>query len=129
MPKTIIQWIHRTAINAGVTVTVVEGGYTVAPLLQSTFVDVSRHPKFAFSLYCDVQCRLILNGCLQAVAPVDPFIAVTFAAATIITTPQLPAPYNLQEFIIVPYPLLNIQLNIPGAVNAAVLRFYGVAFD
>ena len=129
MPKNIIQWLRVEPINAGVTVTVVMGGYTAAPLLQNTFVDVSRHPSFAFSLYCDVACRLILNGCFQAVAPVDPFVAVTFAAATIITTPQLPAPYNLQEAIIVPYPLLNIQLNIPGGVNAAVLRFYGVAFD
>jgi hypothetical protein len=129
MPRTIIQWIHRTAINAGVTVTVVEGGYTAGAALQNTFIDVSRHPKFAFSLYCDVQPRLILNGCLQAVAPLDPFVAVTFAAATIIHTPQLPAPFALQAFIIVPYPLLNIQLNIPGGVNAAVVRFYGVAFD
>ena len=129
MPRNIIEWLRTDIILAGVTVDVVLGGHTADPLLQNTFVPVPRHPKFAFSLYCDVQCRLILNGCFQAAAPLDPFVAVTFAAATIVTTPQLPAPYNLQHFIVVPYPLLNVQLNIPGIVNSAVLRFYALAFD
>jgi hypothetical protein len=129
MPKTVIQWIHRLPIDAGVTVDVVEGGYTVGAALQNTFLDVSRHPLFSFSLYCDVPCQLVLNGAFQAVAPVNPFVVVIFGAGVIIHTPQLPAPFNLAPWIVVPYPLLNIQLTIPGIVNAAIVRFYGVAFD
>jgi hypothetical protein len=134
MPKSIIQWswisFAPTVIGAGNTVSVHQGGNKLNVALGSTVVDVSRHPNFAFSLYSDVPVTVTVQGGQSTlVASFRNLFAVAFGALAVQVTPNLPAPFNLQESIVLPYPFIRIRLTVAGVVADTEVQFYGVAYD
>lgn len=134
MAKSIIQWMHYSGvadhIGAGNTVDVHLSGNRLNAALASTVVDVSRHPSFAFSLFSDVPVQVTLQGgSTTLVGSFHNLFSVLFAGGAVVTTPNLPAPFNLAPAILLPYPMIRVRLTVPGIVADTEVQFYGVAFD